>query len=165
MNIETKANPGSASSTRRDEFGPSAADDAGQWRRTTPLPARADAAPIPHRGSSFSAEPGPERDWSAARGTRFTPSATPLTPSGLRRESSGPGRDREFGQGPSAADEVNQWRSARPMVEPSQGPGAGREALPNQRPSIGSGNSSPSMADAESTVCGFPRLRYESILI
>ena len=136
-----------AASSRREGFGPSAADDAGQWRRTTPLPARADA-PVPRQRPSFSAEPGPDRDWSAARGSKFTPSATPPTPSGLRRDSSGPGREREYV--PSAADEVNQWRSARPLVEPIRG--GGRDLPPHQRSEVGSAMSSPSLAEAESTV-------------
>ncbi len=45
-------------------------------------------------------------------------------PSGLRRESSGPGREREFRERdftPSVADEVNQWRSAKPLVDPTRG--------------------------------------------
>jgi hypothetical protein len=50
----------------------------------------------------------------------------------------------------SAADEVNQWRSAKPMVEPTRG--GGKDAPPHQRPSLGPGQSSPSLAEAESTV-------------
>ncbi len=133
------------------------ADDAGQWRRTTPLPARTEAQPLPGRqpSLSLSAEPGPERDWSSARGARFAPSATPPTPSGLRKESSGQGREREFREReftPSVADEVNQWRSAKPLVEPTRGTSGGRELPPHQRPGVGSEQSSPRMADAESTV-------------
>ena len=69
-------------------------------------------------------------------------------PGGLRRDSSGPGREREFV--PSAADEVDQWRSAKPLVE--------AKGARDQRPAVlGSGQSSPSMAETETTVsvgCG-----------
>ena len=120
------------------EFTPSAADEASQWRRAGPLPQIASAAQ-PRRQTSFGSNPSPagdDRDWGAARGARFTPSV-PSTPS-FRREFSGPGQSRE----PGAADEANQWRSAKPM---------GRDLPPHQRGSE-SGEVSPSLADTEKTV-------------
>jgi translation initiation factor 4B len=87
--------------------------------------------------SGVSSNAGSEdRDWSSARGAKFTPSS---------RESSGYGRAREHEPaGPTAADEAGQWRSARPLVEAQperRGPGA-RDAPPH-RPS--------GPADTEST--------------
>ena len=130
--------------TQRREFTPSAADEASQWRRSGPLPTR-DPAPQPRRQGSFNDAPRSEgdRDWSAARGARFTPSV-PATPSGLRRDSSGPGRERE--REPSAADDAGQWRSARPLVDIKE------SQQPRERPGFASGQSSPSLADTEQTV-------------
>ncbi|ORX34823.1 hypothetical protein BD324DRAFT_635176 [Kockovaella imperatae] len=151
---------------KREGYPGSAADGADQWRRTTPLPARADAPQAARRTSSFADRPeregGPDLDWGSARGSRFVPSA-PHSP--LRRDSSGPGRERggpggaEYGQ-PSAADEAGQWRSSRPMAEPRQnrdgstsagrgGPGAG----------LHTGESSPSLAETEATWSRGSKLR------
>ncbi|KAL7418664.1 Eukaryotic translation initiation factor 4B [Cryptotrichosporon argae] len=136
----------SQSAPRRD-FLPSAADEASQWRRSGPLPTR--EAPAPRRGSSFASAGagGDDRDWGAARGAKFTPSAQGAG-GGFSRESSGYGRPREgFSEGvggygarepreprePSAADEAGQWRSARPLVaaQPAERP-QGREAPPHR---------------------------------
>lgn len=133
-----------ATNPRRD-FAPSAAEEASQWRRAGPLPAR--DAPTPRRGPSFAAESGerpPERDldWGAARGARFTPA--PPT-SDFRRNSSGAGRERESQYSPGVADNANQWRSNKPaavVVESAQRPG----------PRVGSGQSSPGLAETEQTV-------------
>ncbi|ORY29312.1 hypothetical protein BCR39DRAFT_532257 [Naematelia encephala] len=137
---------------KREGFAASVADEAGQWRRTTPLPAR-EAAPAARRTSSFNtgAEAQPDRDWGAARGSRFTPSANvPPTPSGLRRESGGPDRERDFA--PSAADEVNQWRSSKPLAEVK-----GRDVPPLHRGS--EEPHSPSLADTEPTWSRGTKLR------
>lgn len=132
----------------RREFAPSVADDASQWRRTTPLPAREQAsAPAARRQGSYNdagAGGGADRDWGAARGARFTPAPPAPSSGGMRRDSSGPGREREPMM-PSHADEANQWRSAKPMAE------IRREAPPHQA----AGPTSPSMADTEQTVSGF----------
>lgn len=148
------------SASSRKDFAPSAADEASQWRRATPLPAREATAPPARRGGSYSDSPaggaGVERDWGAARGARFTPAPPTPLGGGLRRDSSGPGREREFREPrePSQADEAGQWRSARPLVEavaaPSGGPGGPRRDAP---PHVaGGGQSSPGLADTEQTV-------------
>lgn len=142
-------------SSRRD-FAPSAADEASQWRRATPLPARDVAPQSARRGGSYNDSPagaGVERDWGAARGAKFTPAPPAPMGGGLRRDSSGPGREREFREPrePSAADEAGQWRSSRPLVEAAApaGPGSRRDAPPH----VGQGGqSSPGLADTEQTV-------------
>ncbi|WVR03576.1 hypothetical protein IAU60_000568 [Kwoniella sp. DSM 27419] len=137
--------------SRREGYTPSAADETSQWRRTTPLPAR--EAPAPRRTSSFApSEGGADRDWSAARGARFTP-APPAPGGDFRRDSSGAGRAREVV--PSHADEIDQWRSSRPMAEVKP---AGRELPPHQR-EMASGQSSPGLADTESTWSRGTKLR------
>ncbi|WVF65950.1 hypothetical protein IAT40_000688 [Kwoniella sp. CBS 6097] len=130
----------------------SAAEESNQWRRSGPLPSRADAPTPARRTSSFSpAEPGPDRDWSAARGARFTPAPPAPAHSGgdFRRETSGAGRVREP-LPPSHADETDQWRSKKPMGELKPTP-SGRDVPPHQRPGLESGQSSPGLADTEST--------------
>ncbi|RXK38691.1 hypothetical protein M231_04001 [Tremella mesenterica] len=127
-------------SAGRKDFVPSAAEEATQWRRAGPLPVRESPVLGTRRGPSFSpAEPAVERDWSAARGTKFVP-APPAVGLGIRRESSGAGRMRDIG--PTAADEAGQWRSARPMVE-------ARTPINGSHPT--SGENSPSPADTEQT--------------
>ncbi|WWD22535.1 hypothetical protein CI109_107028 [Kwoniella shandongensis] len=143
-------------STARREFQPSVAEEASQWRRTTPLPARTETPSSggARRGppSTFGAgapaggEPGPDRDWGAARGARFTP-APPVAPENIRRDSSGAGRVRDFPVS-THADEVDQWRSNKPLAE-ARG-GAGRDLPPHQRGAPAE-QGSPSMADTEST--------------
>ncbi|KAI9635764.1 uncharacterized protein MKK02DRAFT_33115 [Dioszegia hungarica] len=145
----------------RKDFAPSAAEEASQWRRTGPLPAR-DAAPAPRRGTSFTSSPaegGAERDWGAARGARFTPSPQ-VAPSsqfgGERREygresreNSMPGRSREE-MGPSQADDASAWRSSKPLIDvraADAGPGRSSE------------QSSPGLADTESTWSRGSKLR------
>lgn len=126
-----------ASSSRRD-FAPSAADEASQWRRSGPLPAR--DPPAQHRSfGGAGVSDGPDRDWGAARGAKFAPS----------RESSGYGharepREREEHHHHSVADDVNQWRSSKPLVEAATG-GAQRGAreAPPHKPA--------GLADTEST--------------
>lgn len=106
------------------EYTPSAADEASQWRRTAPLAPR--EPPAPRR--TFSGASHDDRDWGAARGAKFTPS----------RESSGYGRprgEREHHHEPTAADEANQWRSAKPLVaatEGARGPRGGRDTPPHR---------------------------------
>lgn len=118
----------------RRDFAPSAADEASQWRRSGPLPTR---EPPAQRRTFSGASDGQDRDWGAARGAKFTPS----------RESSGYGQPREPREEQhhhSVADDVNQWRSSKPLVEAARpAPAAGREAPPH-RPS--------GPADTESTV-------------
>nr|XP_019014535.1 uncharacterized protein I206_00618 [Kwoniella pini CBS 10737]OCF53316.1 hypothetical protein I206_00618 [Kwoniella pini CBS 10737] len=125
---------------------PTAAEESSQWRRATPLAAR--EAPIPaRRTSSFApSEPGPDRDWGAARGARFTP-APPAPANDFRRDSSGAGRLREPPT-PTAADEVDQWRSNKPLAEAKAGP---RDLPPHTRGGPASGQSSPGLADTENT--------------
>ncbi|KAK8845586.1 hypothetical protein IAR55_006302 [Kwoniella newhampshirensis] len=149
-------------STSRREFQPSAAEEASQWRRTTPLPSRTAEAPSSTgarrpQTSSFGAgaEPGPERDWGAARGARFTP-APPIAPSAIRRDSSGAGRVRDFPVS-THADEVDQWRSNKPLAE-ARG-GAGRELPPHQRGGPVSDQGSPSLAETEQTWSRATKLR------
>lgn len=163
----------SASSSSRRDFAPSAAEESSQWRRAGPLPAR-ETAPTPRRGPSFASPSGMggapsedrDRDWGAARGAKFVP-APPVSTGfggvagmgggGLRRDSSGPGIAREYGQNhssPSVADDAGQWRSARPAaadLRGQSGPAAGGVGR------AGSGQSSPSLADAEPTVSAVPR--------
>ncbi|TXT06917.1 uncharacterized protein COLE_06248 [Cutaneotrichosporon oleaginosum] len=106
------------------DFAPSVADESNSWRRATPLPAR---DPPRRTFSGVSSNAGSEdRDWSAARGARFTPSS---------RESSGYGRPREHEPShPSVADEAGQWRSARPLVnaQPERHSPGGRDAPPHR---------------------------------
>jgi translation initiation factor 4B len=139
----------------RREFAPSAAEESNQWRRATPLAPREAPAMAPRRGSSFNSptEPGPDRDWGAARGARFVP-APPA--SGLGRDSSGMGREREGGRErevtPTVADDASQWRSAKPLVTPASAAPGRREAPPHQA-GVGAGEApSPSLAETESTV-------------
>ncbi|OCF59613.1 hypothetical protein L486_02285 [Kwoniella mangroviensis CBS 10435] len=144
-----------APTNRRDALPPSAAEESNQWRRATPLPARTDAPTPARRTSSFSpAEPGPDRDWSAARGARFTPAA-PAPSNEFRRDSSGAGRVREPPV-PTAADEVDQWRSNKPLVEAKVG---SRDLPPHQRGGPESGQSSPGLADTENTWSRGTKLR------
>lgn len=144
-----------APSSRR-EFTPSAADEASQWRRSGPLPAR-DPPPAARRQGSYSDAPaGGDRDWSAARGARFTPSV-PATPSGLRRDSSGPGREREFRERePSMADDAGQWRSSRPLVDIKEGQ---QQQQQQGRGGFASGQTSPSLAETEQTWSRGTKLR------
>ncbi|GMK58064.1 hypothetical protein CspeluHIS016_0500960 [Cutaneotrichosporon spelunceum] len=115
------------------DFAPSVADESNSWRRVTPLPAR-DPPRRTFSGVS-SAAGSDDRDWGAARGAKFTPSS---------RESSGYGRAREHEPMHStAADEANQWRSARPLVNAApERSSSGRDAPPH-RPA--------GLADTEST--------------
>ncbi|KAK4689397.1 translation initiation factor 4B, partial [Tremellales sp. Uapishka_1] len=141
------------STQRRDGFGgPSMAEESNQWRRSGPLPTR-EAQPIPtRRVSNFGdTSPQPERDWSAARGTKFTPAA-PSASSDFRRESSGPGmpRERDIGGPTGQADGADAWRSSKPLAEPKQ---VQREMPPHQAPR------SPGMADTESTWTRGSKLR------
>lgn len=127
-----RVNVAEAPASRRD-FPSSAADEASQWRRATPIVAR--DAPAPRRQFSGAGAPGAgdeDRDWSSARGAKFTP-APPA------RESGFGGRSREHSHEPTAADEAGQWRSSRPFVE---APPSRREAPPH-RPA--------GLADTEST--------------
>ncbi|WVQ93581.1 hypothetical protein IAU59_000656 [Kwoniella sp. CBS 9459] len=148
-------------SQRRDALPPSAAEESNQWRRATPLPSRTDAAAPARRTSSFSpSEPGPERDWSSARGARFTPAPPAPAHAGggdFRREGSGAGRVREP-LPPSHADETDQWRSKKPMADLKATP-SGRDVPPHQRPGLESGQSSPGLADTESTWSRGSKLR------
>ncbi|WWC85850.1 uncharacterized protein L201_000717 [Kwoniella dendrophila CBS 6074] len=134
-----------APANRRDAPPPSAAEESNQWRRATPLPARTEAPAPARRTPSFSpAEPGPDRDWGSARGARFTP-APPAPSNEFRRDSSGAGRVREPPT-PSVSDEVDQWRSNKPMAEAKSGP---RDLQRAGGPP--SGQSSPGLADTENT--------------
>ncbi|OCF31221.1 translation initiation factor 4B [Kwoniella heveanensis CBS 569] len=145
---------------RRDAPPPSAAEESNQWRRSGPLPTRNDAPAPARRTSSFSpAEPGPDRDWSAARGARFTPAPPAPAHAGgdFRREGSGAGRVREP-LPPSHADETDQWRSKKPLAELKPTP-SGRDVPPHQRPGLESGQSSPGLADTESTWSRGTKLR------
>jgi translation initiation factor 4B len=151
----------------RREFTPSAAEESNQWRRATPLAPREAPAMAPRRGGSFNSptEPGPDRDWGAARGARFVPAPPP---SGLRRDSSGMGREREGGRErevtPTVADDASQWRSAKPLVTPASAVPGRREAPPHQSGAgAGAGASetpSPSLAETESTVSRCLRLAF-----
>lgn len=134
------------------------------------MPTR-EAAPAPRRGDSFNSSPreggsggGAERDWGAARGAKFTPSTQVAAGSQFggggressqfsressqfgreSRENSQPGRQREeMPMGPSHADEASAWRSSKPLAEiKAQEPAPGRS----------SEQSSPGLADTESTV-------------
>ncbi|KAL1413402.1 Eukaryotic translation initiation factor 4B [Vanrija albida] len=123
------------STAGRRDFAPSAADEASQWRRATPLVQR---QPEPPRRTFSGASDGADRDWSAARGAKFTPS----------RESSGYGRPRDGPphEGrepreltPSAADDADQWRSNKAFVPPpapqvggARGPREPRDAPPHR---------------------------------
>nr|XP_018266722.1 uncharacterized protein I303_00697 [Kwoniella dejecticola CBS 10117]OBR88880.1 hypothetical protein I303_00697 [Kwoniella dejecticola CBS 10117] len=132
----------------------SAAEESNQWRRATPLPAR-DAPTPARRTSSFApSEPGPERDWGSARGAKFTP-APPAPSNDFRRDSSGAGRAREP-LTPTAADEVNQWRSNKPLAEAKAD---SRDLPPHQRGGPASGQSSPGLADTENTWSRGTKLR------
>jgi translation initiation factor 4B len=123
------------------------------------LPSR-EAAPMPgaRRQPSFNnAEPGPERDWSAARGSRFTPSAPGAGAGGAGGfRNDAPRGDRFESRGdrfaaplePSQADEVDQWRSSKPMVEPRS---TSQRGFQREGP-VASGQSSPGLADTEQTV-------------
>lgn len=130
-------------------FGPSMADESNQWRRSGPLPAR-ESEPVrgmssnrydnPLSSSSGGGDPLGERDWGAARGSKFTASAAAPALSGRDRDFGGP---RAFG-GPDApmppkdiSEMPNDWRSTRPArpVEsntpsPSLGHREPREAGP-----------------------------------
>ena len=140
----------SASQPRRDGSA-SAADSASEWRRSGPLPAR-EAPALTRRQPSFADRPvEADRDWSGVRGAKFV--ASPNLPSfardgdqGFSRSSSGYGRDRLSAE-PGLADDADQWRSSRPLVEgtpASRGPsgsGFGRES-----------SGEPSAAETEATV-------------
>lgn len=126
-------------------FGPSMAEEASQWRRTGPLPAREpamggarggggryDDAPrgggggFGGSGGGFDAS---ERDWSAARGAKFTPAGPSASGGFAPREP----RERDAGfapreDGPSMADLPDDWRGNRPAraaPPPSSGPAGG----------------------------------------
>lgn len=121
------------------------ADEKSSWRREGPLPPLAGGAPggAPERRSYGNSSPRPddepERDWSAARGSRFTPSAeaSPRFGQGVPPPRSG-GFVSESG---AAAEAASQWRTGKPLSGPPP-PGAGfvprggpmdRDALPHQR--------------------------------
>lgn len=155
-----------ASNPRRD-FGPSAAEEASQWRRSGPLPTR--EAPSMRARPSFAETsgdrerdraPAPERDldWGSARGAKFTP-APPS--SEFRRGSSGAGvprgerdnlRERDSQFSPGVADTADKWRSNKPPAAAA----AAVESRPGPGPRAGSGQNSPGLApglaDTESTV-------------
>ncbi|WVN89222.1 uncharacterized protein L203_104440 [Cryptococcus depauperatus CBS 7841] len=123
-----RVNVAEAPSTSRHP--PSAAEEASQWRRSTPLPTR-----------EPSYAPSSDLDWSSVRGAKFVPAPPSAGP--LRRNSSGLGRSREPRE-PSAGDNVDQWRSNRPLADIK----AGRDTPPHQA-GANSGASSPSIADKE----------------
>jgi hypothetical protein len=138
------------SGARRDPFASNAADEADQWRRSGPLP--------PLEGDSRSARPtnryensqpdGVERDWSAARGSKFVPSAPvqdrPARTGGFVSESA------------AVAESATQWRSNKPIATaPPLAPGGGmaRDAPPHQRGSSFRNDAPPGPADTEAEVC------------
>ncbi|WVQ80939.1 hypothetical protein IAT38_003046 [Cryptococcus sp. DSM 104549] len=147
------------STSRREAHPPSMAEEASQWRRSTPLPAREPAAGAgaPRRSGFTPAEPQADRDWSAARGARFVPAAP---------SPSGPGARREFGSGreprePGASDTADKWRSNKPLAEARAAPGPGGRDLPphQQAAAGGEGPVSPGLADTEQTWSRGTKLR------
>ena len=131
-----------------------AAEEKSSWRREGPLPPIEPSHGGP-RQSSYANSPSvpeEERDWGAARGSKFVPSAEPVRagpPGG------GPPRSGGFvSESGAAAEAASQWRSNKPVAT---GP-VQREAPPHQRggPMGGPGGfrpsqeGPPSAADTES---------------
>lgn len=130
---------------------PSMAEEASQWRRAGPLPARSPPAQrrnLPSSGGferqdrGFSSGAGGDaldRDWGGVRGSKFAPGGPSAPPersfgSGFRAgppggDFGGPERaEREQHDGPSMAELPDDWRSnrpARPTPPPSAGPAMG----------------------------------------
>lgn len=131
-----------------------AAEEKSSWRREGPLPPVESSSHGGPRQSSYSNSPHvpeEERDWGAARGSKFVPSADPVRagpPGGAPRSG---GFVSESG---AAAEAASQWRSNKPIAT---GP-VEREAPPHQRggPMGGPGGfrpsqeGPPSAADTES---------------
>jgi RNA recognition motif-containing protein len=125
------------------------ADEKSSWRREGPLPPLAGGAPERRSYGNASPRVGddePERDWSAARGSRFTPSGPADGPRFGAGGMGGPGgaapRSGGFiSESGAAAEAASQWRTGKPLSGPPP-PGAGfvprggpmdRDALPHQR--------------------------------
>lgn len=154
------------------------ADEKSSWRREGPLPPLAGGGGAPERrsyGNSSPRDDEPERDWSAARGSRFTPSGPADGPRfGMGGAGGGPGGPAGMGVGPprsggfisesgAAAEAASQWRTGKPLSGPPP-PGAGfvprggpmdRDALPHQRGPRPDGPPGP--ADTEKEVSLFRR--------
>lgn len=128
--------------------GPSAAEEASQWRRTGPLPTPA-ASSRPGRSFDSPREDHGERDWSAARGSKFTPA--PPSSGGFR---DGPRESSFQRENAGAADGASAWRSNKPLAQPVAD--AGRDAPPHQR---GPQVTSPGLADTEQTWTRGSKLR------
>lgn len=130
---------------------PSAAEEASQWRRSTPLASR-ESSSQPSRRTGGPSEPAADLDWSVARGAKFTPSAPAAPLSGVRRDSSGPGHAREP-RDPGVSDTADQWRSNKPLAEKVD-----RDVPPHQA-GVAPPIVSPSLADTEQTWSRGTKLR------
>ncbi|KAL7417071.1 hypothetical protein BDY24DRAFT_368240 [Mrakia frigida] len=118
----------------RDAYSASAAaaEEKSSWRREGPLPPVESSSANGPRQSSYNNSPSvpeAERDWGAARGSKFVPSVEPVrTPGG------GPPRTGGFvSESGAAAEAASQWRSNKPVAT---GP-VEREAPPHQRAGLG----------------------------
>ncbi|OXG24435.1 translation initiation factor 4B [Cryptococcus neoformans Tu259-1] len=144
-----RVNVAEAPSTSRHP--PSAAEEASQWRRSTPLASR-ESSSQPSRRTGGPSEPAADLDWSVARGAKFTPSAPAAPLSGVRRDSSGPGHTREP-RDPGVSDTADQWRSNKPLAEKVD-----RDVPPHQA-GVAPPIVSPSLADTEQTWSRGTKLR------
>ncbi|KAE8543272.1 hypothetical protein D1P53_000763 [Cryptococcus gattii VGV] len=144
-----RVNVAEAPSTSRHP--PSAAEEASQWRRSTPLASR-ESSSQPSRRTGGPSEPAADLDWSVARGAKFTPSAPAAPHSGIRRDSSGPGHAREP-RDPGVSDTADQWRSSRPLAEKLD-----RDVPPHQA-GVAPPIVAPSLADTEQTWSRGTKLR------
>ncbi|ODN96241.1 hypothetical protein I350_08243 [Cryptococcus amylolentus CBS 6273] len=122
---------------------PSQAEEASQWRRSTPLPSR-EPSSAPGRRDGPTPGPSSDLDWSTARGSRFTPAPPSQF---MDRESSGAGRPREMRENAGVSDSADKWRSSKPLADIKA---AGRDAPPHQA-GAPAGPTSPSAADTETT--------------
>lgn len=130
---------------------PSAAEEASQWRRSTPLASR-ESSSQPSRRTGGPSEPAADLDWSVARGAKFTPAAPAAPHSGIRRDSSGPGHAREP-RDPGVSDTADQWRSSKPLAEKLD-----RDVPPHQA-GVAPPIVAPSLADTEQTWSRGTKLR------
>lgn len=137
------------SGARSGGFGGGLADEKSEWRRSGPLPPlpggdRA-GGPRAFGNSPRRDEDEPERDWGAARGSRFVPSAesSPHLGGGGFGGPGGGGPERRSGgfvsESGAAAEAASQWRTGKPLSGPPPatagfgGPRPDRDALPHQR--------------------------------
>lgn len=128
--------------SRPSQFG-GAADEKSSWRREGPLPPLENTRrPNNNRFDSSGPPADDDRDWSAARGAKFVPSADTGSRFG--------GPDRREGVNPGAAEAASQWRTGKPLAGAAPGAFGGRDAPPHQR--TPRAEAPPSAADLEDQV-------------